>query len=112
MINFDRKFLKGEKIKPCVWLRYIGDIFFMQRGSEEDLDGFLGRTYEFNPNLKLTCEKSYKGFNFLCVIEKIQNNQLVTNLFWNPVDGQQCFHHNFCKRHIEELKQVNILRVL
>ena len=28
-INFDRKFLKGEKIKPCVWLRYIGDIFFM-----------------------------------------------------------------------------------
>ena len=28
-INFDRKFLKGEKIKLCVWLRYIGDIFFM-----------------------------------------------------------------------------------
>ena len=29
MITFDRKFLKGEKIKPCVWLRYIDDIFFM-----------------------------------------------------------------------------------
>ena len=91
----------------------------------------MGCLNEFDPNLNFTYEKSDKQINFLDVIDKIQNNELVTDLFCKRVDGHQYLHYNPChpkhvkisvvynqalrirkilsleedfKRHIEELK--------
>lgn len=37
-----REFLKGEKIKPWVWFKFIDNIFFIWFGLEEELDSFFG----------------------------------------------------------------------
>ena len=36
-MNFEKEFLKGEKIKPWVWLKYIDDMLVIWLGSEEEL---------------------------------------------------------------------------
>ena len=97
-----RELLKGEKIKPWVWLRYIDNTFFIWLGSEEELCGLLRRLNESNSNLKFAFEKLDKKINFLDVIVKIQNEELVTDLFCKPVDGHQYLHYNFC--HAKHVK--------
>ena len=43
MVQVEREFLKVEDIKPWVWLRYIGSIYFIWTKSENIIDGFLQR---------------------------------------------------------------------
>ena len=43
MVKVEREFLKVEDIKPWVWLRYIGNIYFIWTKSENIIDGFLQR---------------------------------------------------------------------
>lgn len=70
-----------KKIKLWVWLKYIDDIFFIWLGSEEELNGFLVRLNELSPNLRFTYEKSDKEMDFLDIIVKTENDELVTDSF-------------------------------
>ena len=78
---------KSEKTKLLVWLRYTGDIFFIWLALEDKLDGFLGRFIKFNPTVKLTYKKLDKEINFVDAIIEIQDDELVTGLFWETVGG-------------------------
>lgn len=68
-----------KKIKPWVWLKYIDGIFFIWLGSEEELNGFLVRLSELSP--RFTYEKSDKEMDFLDIIVKTENDELVTDSF-------------------------------
>ena len=85
-----------KKIKPWVWLKYIDDIFFIWLGSEEELNGFLVRLNELSPNLRFPYEKSDKEMDFLDIIVKTENDELVTDSFWKPADRHQYLRHNSC----------------
>ena len=70
-----------KKIELWVWLKYIDDIFFIWLGSEEELNGFLVRLNELSSNLRFTYEKSDKEMDFLDIIVKTENDELVTDSF-------------------------------
>ena len=53
-------FLETQTVTPLVWLRYIGNIFFIWNESEEKLEQFLENLNNIRPNLKCTSEKSKK----------------------------------------------------
>ena len=86
MDYIEREFLKNEEIQPWIWFRYIDDIFFIWTASEKELDKFLNRLNTFHPNLRFTRERSRERLNFLDVIVKIQQGELVTDLYYKSTE--------------------------
>ena len=58
MDYIETEFLKTQSIKPWVSKRFIDDVFFIWRDSEENLERFLKELNGFHPNIKFTSEKS------------------------------------------------------
>ena len=87
------QFLDRDIDKPLLWLRYIDDIFFIRLKGEDKLKGFLQRLNSFHPALKYTHEYSQESVHFLDVVVKIEDNSLVTDLFYKPTDCHQFLHY-------------------
>ena len=62
--------------------------------SEKELDEFLNRLNSFHPNF--THERSKESLNFLDVIVKIQQSELVTDVYYKFTDGHQYLHFDTC----------------
>ena len=85
----EREFLEAEDIKPCVWLRYIDDIFFIWIELKNKLESFWQRLDTFHSNLKSTHEKSKISVNFLDIAVKVNGDKFGTDLYSKPTDCHQ-----------------------
>ena len=102
--NMQTEFLKKQPIEPCVWKRFIHDLFLIWIGNEENLEKFSWELDGFHPNIKFTCEESKEKVSFLDVVLKIKNERLSANLNSKPVDSHQHLHYHFCHtRHIKKI---------
>ena len=58
MEEVETEFLKTQRLKPLIWLRFIDDIFFIWTYGEENLKNFMEDFNNFKPNLKFTFQSS------------------------------------------------------
>ena len=86
-------YLDSEIVKPCLWLRYLDDIFFIWTEGEDKLEAFLNRL-NFHPNSKFAHEKSKSSVNFLDVSVIIIDNKFEKDLFYKPTDCHQFLQFN------------------
>ena len=85
-----------------MWKRFIDDVFFIWKDSEENLEGFLKELNGFHPIIKFNSGESKMKMkvNFLDVVIKIKNGRLSTDLYSKPVDSHQFVHYNSCPQSI------------
>ena len=104
MNRMKTEILQKECLKPWVWLRYIGDIFFVWTHGDHKRDEFLESLNSFHPNFKFTSEGSEQEINVLDVTVQLSNNKFVRGLYCKPTDYRQYLHYNSC--HSENMKKL------
>ena len=65
MNRVEQDFLKTQELQPLLWLRYIGDIFFIWTHGKEELNKLMEKVNNFTSNLRFTYESSEKVSHFL-----------------------------------------------
>ena len=85
--------------------QYIDDKFFVWTHWEDELYMFLERLNSI-PNVKFTSECSRQEINFLDVIEKLNNNQSVIDLYCKLSDCPQYLHYN--SYHPQHMKKYSV----
>ena len=80
--------------RKLVWLRYIGDIFYIWNKSEEKLQEIFENLTNFHPNLKFTSAKSKESVNFLDVTVSLIDQPLETDLYCKPTNCHQFLDFN------------------
>ena len=82
----------ADDVKPWVWLRYVGNIFFIW--TEGENKSFLQRLNTFHPDLKFTHKKSKTSVNFLDDVIRINGDKFETDLYSKPSDCYQFLEFN------------------
>ena len=54
----EREFLEKQEYKPCTWLQFIDDIFFIWIHGEDKLKALFENLNESHPYIKFTHESS------------------------------------------------------
>ena len=96
MGKLEEDFIKGQRLKPMVWWRYIDDIFMLWEHGEKELKAFLEALNSCHPTIKFTAEYSKEKINFLDVSVRKVSNHLVTDLYVKPTDTHQYLHASSC----------------
>ena len=117
MDEVETQFLKTQKLKPLLWLRHIGDIFFIWTHGEEQLKTFMNNFNNYKSNLKFTYECSKNEINFLDLKVKFEKRSFNTSVYIKSTDRHQHLHYRSSHRdHIKrspiysQALRVNILR--
>ena len=84
MADLEKKMLYGCADKPLVWLRYIGDVFFIWTHGRRKLNSFLEYINSFHETIKFTSESSREGVSFLDVMMERKGRALETDLYCKP----------------------------
>ena len=95
MDEVETEFLKSEELQPCLWLRYIDDIFFIWTHGEEKPTQFF---YEFNNfyfYLKFTYEISSGSVNFLYLNVSLRNGAIHTDLYIKPTNSHHYLYYQY-----------------
>ena len=108
MDHIETELLKTQDVKPWFWKRFIDEISFIWKESEESLEKFLEDLNKLHPNLKFTYEKSKEKINFLDAVIKIKEGRIITDLYCKPADGHQYLHYDSC--HADHIKRSIIFR--
>ena len=80
MDEVETEFLKSQESQPFLWLRYIGDIFFIWTHG--------------------TLETSKERVNFLDLNVSIRNDTISTGLYIKPTDGHQYLDYKSSHQNI------------
>ena len=82
------------KIKDfiLIYIRYIDDLFFVWKGSEQDLIKFFKEINEIHPTIKFDYVYSRKSVNFLDTKVTIDGKKLSTSLYTKPTDRKAYLH--------------------
>ena len=75
-----------------LYVRYIDDIFFIWKGTEEELQKFLAEVNDIHPTIKFDYEFSKKSINFLDSKVSFIGNRLSTSVFTKPTDRKNYLH--------------------
>ena len=86
MNRVEQDFLKTQELQPLLWLRYIGDIFFIWTHGKEELKKFMEKFNNFTLNLRFTCVSNEKSISFLDVIITASEEKLKTTLHIKSTD--------------------------
>ena len=90
-------------VKPCLWLRYIDDIFMIWTAGEQLLLEFLQWINRLHDTIQVTWDWSKRNINCLDV-QVISNNGVIeTDLYTKPTDKHQYLFHTSC--HPKGVKQ-------
>ena len=108
MGELQEKLLKDCDKKPVAWWQYIGDIFMLWQHGEKELQKFLGFLNCYHPTKKSIANYSRKEKNFLDVLVRKLNNQLVTDLYIKPTGTHQYLHASSC--HFYHSKKIHTLQ--
>ena len=96
MGKLEEDFIKGQRLKPMVWWRYIDDIFMLWEHGEKELKAFLEALNSCHPTIKFTAEYSKEKIIFLDVSVRKVSSHLVTDLYVKPTDTHQYLHASSC----------------
>ena len=113
-IEFYEKIHKeyGEDIFQYVkqnWKRYLDDGQIFWKKSFGPIEKFVEILNSLDTSINFTYEASTKGLSFLNVFLYIENNKLLTDVFYKPTDSHDYLPFNSCHpRHIK----VNIPKTL
>ena len=89
MDKTETDFLKTQDLQPCIWLRYIDNIFFIWTHGEADPKRFMVKLNQFLPNLKFTYESSHKKVAFLDLNVSLENCCITTDLYTKRRNSHQ-----------------------
>ena len=103
MDELERDFLQTQDHQPFLWLRYIGDIFFISTHVEKKLQNFLEKRNNFYPKIKFTHESSKENISFLDLNVKLSDGPLETDLYIKPTDRHQYLQYS--SSHSEHTKR-------
>ena len=83
------------KIKDYIllYVRYIDDIFFIWKGSKQDLLKFFAEINETHPTIKFDYEFSKNSVNFLDTKVTLSGRRLSTSVYTKPTDRKAYLHH-------------------
>ena len=59
MADLEKRLLSDIDLKPCIWWRYIDDIFLIWEHGEKSLKLFLEKINKIHPTIKFTADWSY-----------------------------------------------------
>ena len=82
------------KIKNFIllYVRYIDDIFFLWKGTEEELLKFLKNVNDIHPTIKFDFVHSRSEITFLDARISISERKLKTSVFSKPTDRKSYVH--------------------
>ena len=82
------------KIKDfiLIYVRYIDDIFFIWKGTEQELLDFLGKVNEIHPTIKFDYHFSKTSTNFCDTKISLLGGKLSTAVFTKPTDRKAYVH--------------------
>ena len=102
----------GENIFHFVkltWKRYLDDGQIFWKKSFGPIEKFVEILNSLDTNINFTHEISHKGLPFLNVFIYIENNKILTDVFYKPTDSHDYLPFNSCHpRHIK----INIPKTL
>ena len=76
MAELEEEILREVDLKPFLWWRYIGDIFFIWEHAEEKLKEFIDVLNKKHPTIKCTAEWSKTQISFLDVTVAVHRRYL------------------------------------
>jgi hypothetical protein len=96
LVFFDFMATNGFRIKPDFFFRFLDDIFFIWKGSKEDLTEFENFLNNLIPDIKVTlnCQKDQIDFLDTTVykLHGPSGTTLQTRVFFKPTDTHQLLH--------------------
>ena len=106
MADIENKMLKSYEQstgkKPLIWLRYLDDIFFIWRHGENELTSFIQylQNYSYSMKMKTTLKYdvhySTQSVNFLDTTIKLENDQLLSDVYAKPTDAHFYLRYDSC----------------
>ena len=87
------EFLKRQKRKPLVWIRYIDDVFFIWTHGKEKVSLFLEDLNNFHPNIKFFHEVNKESIYFLDHNIRLSDGNISTDLYPKATDRHQFLHY-------------------
>ena len=87
------EFLKRQKRKPLVWIRYIDDVFFIWTHGKEKLSLFLEDLNNFHSNIKFFHEVNKESIHFLDHNIRLSDGNISTDLYPKATDRHQFLHY-------------------
>ena len=88
----ERNILPKIRNSIMIYLRYIDDIFFIWKGTMEELEEFLKEINQVHPTIKFDHVLSKKEINFLDVKISISGKKLITSVYTKPTDRKSHLH--------------------
>ena len=96
MAEFEEFALSNLEYAPCIWWRYIDDVFFVWEHGEEKLEEFMLYLNSVHPTIKFTGKHSPHTIEFLDVLVTRVGNRLKTDLFVKETDTHQYLQFSSC----------------
>ena len=84
---FEKTYVYSYKKPPCIWFRFIDDVWGIFRGSKKELDDFISHLNSSHSSIKFIVEISKEKVTFLDVITYVNNNKIETTLYIKPTDN-------------------------
>ena len=103
--------------KTRIFLRFIDDLFFVWKGTEEELKRFLEEINKVHPTIKFDYTYSKDEINFLdLTIYKSEKRKLATKVYKKPTDRQSYLyrssaHPNHLKKSIPYGQALRLRRI-
>ena len=96
MAELEEEILSEIELKPCLWWRYIDNIFFLWEHGEEKLKEFIEHLNEKHPTIKFKAEWSQTSINFLDVTVSLIGGKINTDLYVKLTGSHQYLHSSSC----------------
>lgn len=78
------------------WKRYLDDCFIFWNKSFEELETFHEILNTLHPSIKFTKETNYIQLPFLDILVKIDQNKVITDIFYKKTDTHQYLNFKSC----------------
>ena len=96
MAELEEEILRKAEFKPCLWWKYIDDIFLLWEHGEEKLNSFIDNINNMHPTIKFTADWSKTSINFLDVTVSIAEGVIETDLYVKPTGSRQYLLSSSC----------------
>ena len=80
--NFQFKY----RLKPLAWYRYIDDVFCIWQHGDIELNNFVEHLNNTHDTIKFSMETSKVEISFLDTMVKLDNGEIITDLYCKPTD--------------------------
>ena len=86
MSQFEEKHVYTYRLKPLAWYRYIDDVFCIWQHGDIELNNFVEHLNNTHDTIKFSMETSKVEISFLDTMVKLDNGEIITDLYCKPTD--------------------------